>query len=134
MPMGIATAPLIPISGTFPLPSYITAANLERACHPIYAEQEEQSLRAELEGELRATAGALQTAGYHVSIVVRFGEPAEEIANYVKSGQVDLVAMATHGRTGIRQFVLGSVAEQVLRIVDVPVLLVRPRDVAKKMA
>ena len=134
MPIGITSAPLIPISGSFPLSTYITGLDLERARRPIYAEQEEQSLRAELERELRAAAGALQTAGYHVSIVVRFGEPAEEIADFVKARQVDLVAMATHGQTGIRQFVLGSVAEQVLRIVDVPVLLVRPRDAAKKMA
>ena len=62
-------------------------------------------------------------------LMLRFGDPAGVIANFVKAAHVDLVAMATHGRTGIRQFALGSVAEQVLRIVDVPVLLVRPRDV-----
>ena len=66
--------------------------------------------------------------------VVRFGDPAAEIANLVKTAQVDLVAMASHGRTGIRQFVLGSVAEQVLRSVDVPVLIVRPRDVPNNTA
>src|SRR4029453_10901521 len=87
IPMGITSAPLIPISGTFPLSTYITELDLERARHPIYADQEEQSVRAELEGELHAAAGALQTAGYHVSIVVRFGEPAEEIANFVKARQ-----------------------------------------------
>ena len=64
-----------------------------------------------------------------MSVVVRFGDPAGEIANFSKTAHVDLIAMATHGRTGIRQFVLGSVAEQVLRIVDKPVLLLRPREI-----
>jgi nucleotide-binding universal stress UspA family protein len=39
---------------------------------------------------------------------------------------VDLVAMTTHGRSGISRLIFGSVAEQVLRHVSVPVLLVRP--------
>jgi nucleotide-binding universal stress UspA family protein len=133
MPLGITSAPF-PMSGSFPLPSYVSSRDLERAHHPIYAEQEEQSMRSVLERELRAAAGTLQTAGYQVSVVVRFGDPAGEIANFVKTAHVDLVAMATHGRTGIRQFVLGSVAEQVLRIVDVPVLTVRPRDVPSSTA
>jgi nucleotide-binding universal stress UspA family protein len=133
MPEGITTAP-IPVSGNFPLPTYVTALDFERARHPIYAEQEEQGLRTTLERELHPVSSALQSAGYQVSVVVRFGEPADEIANFVNSAHVDLVAMATHGRTGIRQFVLGSVAEQVLRSVDVPVLLVRPQDVSNSSA
>ncbi len=40
--------------------------------------------------------------------------------------QVELIAMATHGRSGVRHFLLGSVAEQVLRRTPVPLLLVRP--------
>jgi nucleotide-binding universal stress UspA family protein len=128
MPIGVTSGLALPMSGSFPLPSYVTALDFERARHPIYAEQQEQSLRTTLERELRQATGILQGAGYHVTVVVRFGDPAGEIANFAKTAHVDLVAMATHGRTGIRQFVLGSVAEQVLRIVDKPVLLVRPRD------
>lgn len=133
MPVGITTAP-IPVSGNFPLPTYVTALDFERARHPIYAEQEEQGLRTTLERELRSATSVLQNAGYHVTVIVRFGDPAGEIANYVKSTHIDLVAMATHGRAGIRQFVLGSVAEQVLRSVDVPVLLVRPHEASSSGA
>lgn len=129
MPAGITSPGVLSMPGTFPLPTYITALDLERARHPIYADQQEQSLRTALEAELRATAATLQTAGYEVSVIVRFGDPSEEIANFVAAKQINLVAMATHGRSGIRQFVLGSVAEEVLRSVDVPVLLVRLQDV-----
>ncbi|HEU5098441.1 MAG TPA: universal stress protein [Roseiflexaceae bacterium] len=133
MPMGITSVP-VQMSGSFPLPTYVTARDFERARHPIYAEQEEQGLRTTLERELRAATSTLQKAGYHVTVVVRFGDPAGEIAHYVKTNHIHAIAMATHGRTGIRQFVLGSVAEQVLRSVDVPVLLVRPHDVPNSSA
>jgi nucleotide-binding universal stress UspA family protein len=134
IPLGVTSGLTLPVSGSFPLPSYITALDFERARHPIYADQQEQSLRASLEREMRTTASALQDAGYQVTVVVRFGDPAGEIANFAKTAHIDLVAMATHGRTGIRQFVLGSVAEQVLRIVDKPVLLLRPRDIQNSTA
>jgi nucleotide-binding universal stress UspA family protein len=50
-------------------------------------------------------------------------------------GGADLVAMATHGRTGVARLLVGSVAEQVLRTADVPVLLWKaavPRAAARR--
>ena len=128
LPPGVTSAPPWPLSSTYPLPTHFSERDFERARFPIYASQEEQSARSALEGELRAAAHTLEEAGYQVGVAVRFGDPAEEIANFVKAKQVDAVALATHGRTGLRQLVLGSVAEQLLRTLDVPVLLVRPRD------
>jgi nucleotide-binding universal stress UspA family protein len=55
-----------------------------------------------------------------------FGRPAERIVEYAQSEQVDLIAMVTHGRSGFRRRVFGSVAEKVLRTTTLPVLLVRP--------
>ena len=55
---------------------------------------------------------------------VRRGDPAEAILDYTEEHDVDLVVMSTHGRTGIRRFLLGSVTEQVLRSAGVPVLTV----------
>lgn len=128
LPAGITSAPPWPMASTWALPTHITARDFERARFPIYASQEEQSARDALECELGEAARPLEAAGYQVTIAVRFGDPAEEIATFVKAAHVDLVAMATHGRTGIRHLVLGSVAEQLLRTLDVPVFLVRPRD------
>ena len=70
----------------------------------------------------------LQRDGYTVTSLVRFGEPAEEIADLARCANVDIVAMATHGQTGLRHLLLGSVAEQVLRDLTIPVLMIRPTD------
>jgi len=53
---------------------------------------------------------------------VRQGAPGETIVEYVREEGIDLVTMGTHGRTGVRRVVLGSVAEHVLRKSPVPVL------------
>jgi len=53
------------------------------------------------------------------------GYAAEEILRYADENAVDLILMATHGRSGIRRWTMGSVADKVLRATKVPVLLVR---------
>ncbi|MGA9399222.1 universal stress protein [Haladaptatus sp.] len=55
----------------------------------------------------------------------RHGRPAEQILDYVDDHDVDCIVMGTHGRTGIDRFVMGSVAETVLRRATIPVLTVR---------
>jgi nucleotide-binding universal stress UspA family protein len=63
------------------------------------------------------------------------GNPAEVILDVSHSEDVDLIAMATHGRSGVSRWVLGSVAERVLRHASVPVLLVRaeaPKKASKR--
>ncbi len=61
-------------------------------------------------------------------IVVRAGDPALEIIRAANDLDADLIVMATHGRTGIQHFLLGSVAERVVREAERPVLTVRPLD------
>ncbi len=58
--------------------------------------------------------------------VVRRGTPAEEINRFAQEEGIDLIVMASHGRTGLRHMVLGSVAERVIRLCSVPVLTVKP--------
>jgi len=67
----------------------------------------------------------LAREGIEVKSVVRFGSPAGEIIDESTATGADLIAMSTHGRSGIDRWVLGSVAEKVLRAGDIPVLLVR---------
>lgn len=97
-----------------------------RAQHPIYATQIQASQRAEVMAELQETIRALELHGYDVELEVTFGEPAEEIVNFVNFTPVDLVAMTTHGRTGLSKMLFGNVAEALLRRVNVPVLILRP--------
>ena len=56
---------------------------------------------------------------------VRAGAPKDEILDHVEDHDVDLVVMATHGRTGIRRYLIGSTTESVVRHSDAPVLTVR---------
>ncbi|WP_372910926.1 universal stress protein [Salinigranum sp.] len=61
---------------------------------------------------------------------VTVGVPSEAILAYVSEADVDLVVMGTHGRTGVERFLIGSVAERVVRHATVPVLTVRHSDAA----
>lgn len=72
-------------------------------------------------------ASDLRNQGLQVSTVTSVGPVAESIVNYAKVMDVDLIAMCTHGRTGLARWALGSVADRVLRAGDKPVLLVRAR-------
>lgn len=64
--------------------------------------------------------------GLTVSTMVLRGAPAEEIVRYAQAEGVDMIAMSTHGRSGLGRLVFGSVADEVLRGAGVPILLVRP--------
>jgi nucleotide-binding universal stress UspA family protein len=63
---------------------------------------------------------------------VETGVPSEAILAYVADAGVDLVVMGTHGRTGVGRFVIGSVAEKVVRRADVPVATVRAAEAAPR--
>lgn len=96
--------------------------------YPASIDQVEASLRASIEDELAQIAEQLRAEGYQVSTAVQFGDAASEIADYARAKQVDIVAMATHGRSGILQLLMGSVAEKVMRNLPMPVLLLRPDE------
>jgi universal stress protein A len=65
--------------------------------------------------------------------VVRFGNPASEIKKFAEEEQVDLVVLATHGRTGLKLMVMGSVAEKVVRLSNIPVLAVKPHPMRESI-
>jgi len=89
----------------------------------VYCDQEAERIRQEALSYLQKAARAIP--GVTVELAVRFGDPADGIVREVESADADLVAMATHRRTGVRRLLKGSVAEKVERIAKVPVLLVR---------
>jgi nucleotide-binding universal stress UspA family protein len=60
-----------------------------------------------------------------VRTAVLRGTPSETILDYATDNDVEVIAMGTHGRTGIDRLVAGSVTERVLRLADVPVMAVR---------
>lgn len=63
--------------------------------------------------------------GVPARTLVRSGDPAEEILGCAKAEGASLIAMSTHGRSGLRRTLFGSVAEAVVRRSPLPVLIVR---------
>jgi nucleotide-binding universal stress UspA family protein len=91
----------------------------------IYAEQVATSLEASFKASIQPYVRSLEQDGYQVKTAVLFGDPATQIEHFIEKEQIDLVVMATHGRTGLSRVLAGSVAQHVLSHVTVPVLLVR---------
>lgn len=56
------------------------------------------------------------------------GRPSEAILEFAEENKIDLIAMGTHGRSGLKRYVAGSVAERVVRCADVPVITVRATE------
>jgi nucleotide-binding universal stress UspA family protein len=91
---------------------------------------EQPDLETDLVAALNDTAGPLRAAGFTVQTRIYNGYHVAAglvIARAAVAKGANLVVMSTHGRADIRRFVFGSVADEVLRRVEVPVLLV-PRD------
>jgi nucleotide-binding universal stress UspA family protein len=76
---------------------------------------------------LNAVAGRLGEKGLTVTTATCVGAVANCIIDYAEANQVDLIAMCTHGRTGLARWALGSVADRVLRGGSTPILLVRAK-------
>jgi nucleotide-binding universal stress UspA family protein len=68
----------------------------------------------------------LRDRGIAVRSEVLLGQPAEEIIDYAKDQDADLIVMCTHGRSGLGRWIFGSVTEKVLRGAKTPVLVIRP--------
>jgi nucleotide-binding universal stress UspA family protein len=78
---------------------------------------------------LRGIQARLRDGGTRLaSAVTLTGKAGPALAQYVREMGIDLVVMSTHGRGGIRRAWLGSVADYLIRTLEVPVLLVRPRE------
>lgn len=67
-----------------------------------------------------------------VRYLVTTGDPFEKIVDAAEDEKIDLIVIATHGRTGIRRLVIGNVAEKVVRHAPCPVLTVKPMVMRRK--
>lgn len=124
------------------------AVRFDAAVHALYVLDEEEiasspeRVRAEMQVALQETGGEaivdVQRRASEVGIertvtaVVREGRPADEVVAYARETDADMVALGTRGRHGENHFLMGSVAERVVRICPVPVLTVRHLDLAER--
>jgi universal stress protein A len=77
------------------------------------------------EAHLQDLADRLAKDGVPAIAVIEIGSPVDEINRMIDEHKADLVVMGTHGRTGLRHLIAGSVAERVVRSSRVPVLTIR---------
>jgi nucleotide-binding universal stress UspA family protein len=85
-----------------------------------------EDLRRGSSTRLTAMAESDELRGIPHEVLLGRGEVAEELNAMVRDQQIDLMVLATHGRRGLRHFLLGSVAEEIWRTAECPVLTVGP--------
>jgi nucleotide-binding universal stress UspA family protein len=101
---------------------------IDRATGGLYAKIE-LALRKSQDGYLATVAERMQKEHQvQVAKAILQGAPARALGEYVREVGVDLVVMTTHGVGGIRRAWLGSVADRLVRSLEIPMLLIRPRE------
>jgi nucleotide-binding universal stress UspA family protein len=77
---------------------------------------------------LGRVARSLERKGLQVQVARVTGNAAQEVLGHAREHGASLIAMATHGRSGVNRWVYGSVTEKVVHAADTPLLLVRPEE------
>ncbi len=76
---------------------------------------------------LAGVASRLQEDGLKAGVAVLVGNPAEEILKFAREQNVDLIIMASRGKSGFSRWDMGNIADKVVRASESPVLLVKPK-------
>ena len=84
-----------------------------------------KKIAQEAEQYLQGLENRLRAKGFEVDTRVRYGDDVEEILDHAAQKEIDLIAMSTYRHRGVKRFLLGSVAEKVLRHTPKPVFVVR---------
>lgn len=144
LPGSMYDAVLVPTDGSDAASAGVThgldlAAAFDAVVHALYVVQEsentsivggaggpdDESIQSIADRATETVAAAADDRGLDTETAVRTGTPHREILDYATDADVDLVVMATHGRSGISRFLGGSVTERVVRNADRPVLVAR---------
>jgi nucleotide-binding universal stress UspA family protein len=113
-------------AGYIPMPG---DKSVKPTLHPIYASQQQDSIKAHVEAELIPVVNRLKEAGYNVTLVVDFDkDPLDSILHTISRRKIDLVAMSTRARVGVTRFFFRSIADTLAQKAQIPVLLVHPPE------
>jgi nucleotide-binding universal stress UspA family protein len=97
-----------------------------------YDETDMKKIEQGAQRYLDKVAGRLEGKGIQVKTIIKTGHAAEQIIKVAQDIGADLIAMSTHGRSGLGRWALGSITDKVLSRSDIPVLTVRAKsDLAK---
>ena len=114
--------------GTKKIQEVVLLQVIERSAGTLYNLETDIKERIEkgIKDYLGGIADAFREHGINVKSIVKYGDAAETILNYVDENNIGIIIMSTHGRSGISRFLAGSVAERVMRHSTVPILIIPP--------
>jgi nucleotide-binding universal stress UspA family protein len=95
---------------------------------PLLYQPIQEDTTAECADYLEVVAAELKAAGHKVTTETGTGPVAETILEFAQGLGADLIAMSTHGRSGLARWFIGSTADKVMRAATLPVLLTRPQS------
>ena len=111
------------------LSHYVIAG--EASVQVPYSEKEVAQIKKKAKEYLDRAGESLRSKGVTVKTKVATGKAVGEIVKAADEIKVDLIAMSTHGRSGLSRLTFGSITDKVLRTGNVPILVVRaPKDTA----
>ena len=87
--------------------------------------ERESTRKSAVKDYLNQIVDRLKHEGTELHSEVLVGRVADSLADYTEKNDIDLILIATHGRSGVTRWVRGSIADKILRYSNVPVLMVR---------
>ncbi len=81
-------------------------------------------LRKEGDTAIKYVADRAEASGLEIEGIITEGHPADEIIKYAENNSIDLIVMGTLGKSGLDKFLLGSVADKVIRNSKIPIIVV----------
>jgi nucleotide-binding universal stress UspA family protein len=87
-----------------------------------------EDAQAQIREKVKKILPEIDPGALDLFVHARIGSPAKEIVNLAEEAEADLLVVGTHGRQGMDRWLLGSVAEKVVRHANCPVLVARPRS------
>ena len=93
---------------------------------PALASELIKAMETESKMYLQNLCSNLQSAGVRAAYLMRDGPIAETILEVSSAMKADIIAMSTHGRSGLQRWLMGSIADRIVHHSPVPVLLIRP--------
>jgi nucleotide-binding universal stress UspA family protein len=103
---------------------FLTEQDAAQLVHP---QSELEQIRSMSQKYLNGIASRLRSKGVNVNILIVEGHAAEEIIKAALNTKADLIAMSTHGRSGLGRWAMGSITDKVLHDSSIPVLTVRAK-------
>lgn len=108
-----------------PLPAQVLSS-LSHTSSPILAELENHNQQEAIK-YVQTIVERLNKENIIAQPAIKIGNPSDEILDYANNNNVDLIIMSSHGRSGVKRWLLGSVTKNVLDHSTVPVMTIIPK-------